>query len=162
MDFTQWGEYELSPDFTSAIVKKTSNKNKESKIEYHIKIENYKLLVDLKVGSLTAFSWVDSLNLSNNEDIKDISKNLSSFKRTIKKNTYYFEDGNLQLHTLAKSCRKITTVNKSTYRSKDFITYDIETKTIDGLMIPYCVCLYDGSNHKVFYITDYDHLNLTI
>jgi hypothetical protein len=46
----------LSPDFTSAIVKKTSNKNKESKIEYHIKIENYKLLVDLKVGSLTAFS----------------------------------------------------------------------------------------------------------
>lgn len=31
-------------------------------------------------------------------------------------------------------------------------------------MIPYCICLYDGSNYKVFYITDYDHLgsNLTI
>jgi hypothetical protein len=25
-------------------------------------------------------------------------------------------------------------------------------------MIPYCICLYDGSNHKVFYISDYDHL----
>jgi DNA polymerase type B, organellar and viral len=162
MDFTQWGEYVLSHDFKSAIIKKPSNKNKVSKIEYHIKLEDTKLLVDLKIGSLTAFSWIDSLDLSNNDNIQNISKNLSTFKRTIKKNTYYFEDGQLQLHTLEKSCRKITTVNKSTYRSKDFITYDIETKTIDGLMIPYCVCLYDGSNHKVFYITDYDHLNLTI
>jgi hypothetical protein len=64
MDFTQWGEYVISPDFKSAIVKKTSNKNKGSKIEYHIKLEDYKLLVDLKIGSLTAFSWVDTLNLS--------------------------------------------------------------------------------------------------
>jgi hypothetical protein len=88
--------------------------------------------------------------------------NLETFKRVVKKNTYYFEDGQLQLHSVSKSCRKITTVNRSTYRSKDFITYDIETKTIDGLMIPYCICLYDGSNHKVFYITDYDHLNLTV
>jgi DNA polymerase type B, organellar and viral len=156
MDFTKWGEYELSPDFTSAIIKKSSNKNKQTKIEYHIKIEDYKLLVDLKVGSLTAFSWVDTMIPESG------LSNLGTFVRTIKKNTYYFEDGKLQLHTLAKSCRKITTVNKSTYRSKDFITYDIETKTIDGLMIPYCVCLYDGSNYKVFYITDYDHLNLTI
>jgi DNA polymerase type B, organellar and viral len=162
MDFTQWGEYELSLDFKTAIVKKTNNKGKETKIEYHIKLDDYKLLVDLKVGSLTAFSWVDTLDLSNNEDIKNISKNLGSFKRTINKNTYYFEDGKLQLHFVSKSSRKITTVNKSTYRSKDFITYDIETKTIDGLMIPYCVCLYDGSNHKVFYITDYDYLNLTV
>jgi len=29
-------------------------------------------------------------------------------------------------------------------------------------MVPYCVCLYDGSSYKVFYITDYDHLNLSI
>jgi len=156
MDFTQWGEYELSSDFKSAIVKKTSNKNKGYKIEYHIKLEDYKLLVDLKVGSLTAFSWVDTL-------VPELGlTNLSTFKRTIKKNTYYFEDGQLQLHTIEKSCRKITTVNKSTYRSKNFITYDIETKTIDGLMVPYCVCLYDGANHKIFYITDYDNLNLTI
>jgi guanylate kinase len=28
-------------------------------------------------------------------------------------------------------------------------------------MIPYCICLYDGSNYKVFYITDYENLNLT-
>jgi hypothetical protein len=161
MDFTQWGECEFTPDFKSAVVKKTHSKNKDSKIEYHIRIEDYKLYVDLKIGSLTAFSWVDSLDLSNSE-VKNISNNLSSFKRIIKKNTYYFEDGKLQLHTVEKSCRKITTVNKSTYRSKDFITYDIETKTIDGLMIPYCICLYDGSNHKVFYISDYDHLNLTV
>jgi hypothetical protein len=101
--------------------------------------------------------------LSNNEE-KNISDNLSTFKRTIKKNTYYFEDGKLQFHSVSKSCRNITTLNKSTYRSKNFITYDIETKTIDGLMIPYCICLYDGSNYKVFYITDYNVLgpNLTI
>lgn len=163
MDFTLWGEYEISSDYKSALVKKQSNKNKVSRIEYHIKLEDYKLLVDLKIGSLTAFSWVDSLDLSNNEE-KNISDNLSTFKRTIKKNTYYFEDGKLQFHSVSKSCRNITTLNKSTYRSKNFITYDIETKTIDGLMIPYCICLYDGSNYKVFYITDYNVLgpNLTI
>jgi hypothetical protein len=114
------------------------------------------LNVDLKVGSLTAISWVDSLYQAKT------SSNLSTFKRIIKKNTYYFEDGKLQFHSVSKSCRKITSLNKSTYRSKNFITYDIETKTIDGLMIPYCICLYDGSNYKVFYITDYNHLNLSI
>jgi hypothetical protein len=52
------------------------------------------LNVDLKVGALTAFSWVDSL------DQGKTSSNISTFKRTIKKNTYYFEDGELQFHSV--------------------------------------------------------------
>jgi hypothetical protein len=57
MDFTQWGDSEISSDYKSAIVKKiNNNKGKESKIEYHIKINNNQLFVDLKIGSLTAFS----------------------------------------------------------------------------------------------------------
>lgn len=89
MDFTQWGEFEISPDFSSAIVKKTKgNKDKETKIEYHIKIDDYNLLVDLKIGSLTAFSWIDTLDLSNNKEIKNISSNLGSFKRIIKKKIF--------------------------------------------------------------------------
>jgi DNA polymerase type B, organellar and viral len=35
------------------------------------------------------------------------------------------------------------------------ITMDLETRTINGDIIPYCVCLYDGINKYYFYLSDY-------
>lgn len=32
---------------------------------------------------------------------------------------------------------------------------DLETNTIDGIMIPYCVSIFDGKVSKSFYLTDY-------
>jgi len=36
-----------------------------------------------------------------------------------------------------------------------FITLDLETKIVDGIMYPYCSSIYDGKNTKSFYILDY-------
>jgi len=33
---------------------------------------------------------------------------------------------------------------------------DLETKSIEGILIPYCVSIFDGDNSFSFYITDYD------
>ena len=37
----------------------------------------------------------------------------------------------------------------------NLITLDIETRTLNGKMIPYCICYYDGRNKKSFYLSDY-------
>lgn len=39
----------------------------------------------------------------------------------------------------------------------NIITLDIETRTIEGSMIPYCICLFDGKDSYSFYITDYNY-----
>lgn len=36
-----------------------------------------------------------------------------------------------------------------------FITFDIETRTIDNVMIPYCICFFDGLKRFSFYITEF-------
>lgn len=41
----------------------------------------------------------------------------------------------------------------------NFITLDIETQTINNVMIPYSICYYDGKKVKSFYLTDYKDSN---
>ena len=45
------------------------------------------------------------------------------------------------------------------YNSKKFITMDLETRTINEVMTSYCVSIYDGTNFKSFYLSDYSGLN---
>jgi len=39
--------------------------------------------------------------------------------------------------------------------TKSFITMDLETKDINGTLVPYCVSIFDGKEANSFYITDY-------
>ena len=36
-----------------------------------------------------------------------------------------------------------------------FLTWDIETRTIDNKMVPYCICVFDGRNKFSFYLSDH-------
>lgn len=36
-----------------------------------------------------------------------------------------------------------------------FFTLDIETRTLDGLMTPYCISIFDGVITESFYLTNY-------
>jgi hypothetical protein len=40
-----------------------------------------------------------------------------------------------------------------------FLTLDLETRTIDGILSPYCVGIYDGKNKLSFYLSDYKSID---
>jgi hypothetical protein len=81
--------------------------------------------------------------------------NLSSFTRTIKNQEYIFENGELILKKIKKDVQFLTKINRNMNNSKNFITMDLETRTINGIMSSYCVSIYDSKEFKSFYLTDY-------
>lgn len=49
----------------------------------------------------------------------------------------------------------ITKIKPAKDISNKFITFDIETIDNDNIKVPYCVSIYDGSNYKSFYLSDF-------
>lgn len=49
------------------------------------------------------------------------------------------------------------------YYNNKFITMDLETRNVNGTLVPYAIALFDGENSKTFYVTDYkDHKAMLI
>lgn len=145
----------MSKDHTSAVVKKVNKKdNTYTKVEYHIKINDFETEVYFLIGGVKVLYFKDYLLLKSTFP-EEIINNLSYFKRTIKNNIYYYEDGQRSLIKIIQKSTAIAPLKETYFRSQKFVTYDIKTKTIGGEMFPYCVSIYDGNKFKTFYITDY-------
>jgi hypothetical protein len=48
---------------------------------------------------------------------------------------------------------------KDSFKGSNFITMELETKAIDGLLNPYCVSIFNGKTVSSFYITDFKDSN---
>ena len=81
--------------------------------------------------------------------------NLLTFKRIIKNQTFYFIDGQLDYKEKLNTFSFIKNLNPRAFLNNDFITMDLETRTMNGVMTPYCISVYDGENLQSFYLTDY-------
>lgn len=51
----------------------------------------------------------------------------------------------------------IKPILNSTFKSDKFLTMDLETRKINGILSPYAVCLFDGKETIYFYISDYNN-----
>nr|QWO71399.1 DNA polymerase [Lyophyllum semitale] len=141
MDITKWGACHFYNNYKNAIVYKT-----KSKSEYVISLfDNYQI-VELKIENHTIISFKDSMIDANN---------LTIFKREIKDQEYFFENGSIILKTIKRKTPYLTKVKRSAGRSINFITMDLETRNINGVMNPYCVSIYDGKEIITFYLTDF-------
>ena len=141
MDFTSWGEYIIKNDYNKAIVYKLN-----SKAEYHISLYNNYQIVELKLKNKTHIKFIDT--------IRDVS-DLSSFTRTINNQEYIFENGKLIVKKIKRLTSFMSKIKSTIFRSNKFITMDLETRTIKGVMTPYCVSIYDGTTPISFYLSDY-------
>lgn len=56
--------------------------------------------------------------------------------------------------TMFKDRQEVKYMNRNNIIYK-FITLDIETRTIDNIMKPYCISYFDGVKATSFYLTDY-------
>lgn len=141
MDLYEWGHSHFYRDYSKAIIYK-----KGSTSEYHVTIfENY-FLVEVRVNNKTIFRFKDTMR-----DKDD----LSSFKREMNNQEYIFESGELKLKKIQRKTKFISPIKPSINLSAKILTLDLETRTIDGIMSPYCVCLSDGIELKSFYLSDY-------
>nr|QWO71398.1 DNA polymerase [Termitomyces sp. T32] len=140
MDYSEWGEV-ISESDTSAIVKKA-----KSSLNYHIQISNTELKVEVKVKDKTILEFIDIL----------LEKGkLNSFIRRIKNQEYIFIDGELTIKKVKKETKFLKRILLEEYMISDFLTLDLETRTIDGIMTPYSVSIYDGEAIMSFYLSDF-------
>jgi hypothetical protein len=95
---------------------------------------------------------------SGNMIIKFIDEftNENKFIRIIDNKNYYFENGEQFLFTKEMKTKFIKQSNKAKNLVNNFITIDIETYIVNGLMTPYLICFYDGKNFFSFYLSDYN------
>jgi DNA polymerase type B, organellar and viral len=86
----------------------------------------------------------------------DIKINDTTFERYIDNKKFTFKNGELILLTIDKSTNFIKPLNLDNKLTNKFITLDIETyQNKDGIMIPYCICRYDGVNSYEYKLINY-------
>jgi hypothetical protein len=59
---------------------------------------------------------------------------------------FYIQKGIVIKYEKEFKIEKLKALNPLPFRSKDFITLDIETLNIDNKLIPYAIGFYDGKN----------------
>ena len=143
MDCTEWGEkYQFSSNYLVATVQKH-----KSHAYYHIIFKEREQLVELKIQNKILLTFTDKM---------DDNNDLSTFTRILGEHTYIFKEGELILKQKnIQNIKYLTKVLGSTHISNKFITLDLETRTIDGIMTPYALSIYDGKEKISFYLSDY-------
>ena len=59
-----------------------------------------------------------------------------------------------KIHKKVKFIKKII---PQSFISKNFVTIDLETRKIDGILTPYCVSIYEGKKAISFYLADFNN-----
>ena len=138
-DYTKWGKV-LSDSPTLALVLKH-----KSNLIYHIEKLDGVNKVEIKKDHVKILEYQDS----------DII-NHDTFIRSVGTRVLHYVDGIIKFKTIK---RQTTFMQKRSadkvFNKNNIFTMDIETRTINGEMVPFCVCIYDGKKIKSFYLTDY-------
>jgi hypothetical protein len=140
MNISTWGDIQSITENKYIIYKNKSN------LEYHVELfDNYQL-VEIKLEDKVLLSW---------KDIMRAKFDLSTFERVIKNQEYVFVEGKLIVKKIKKRVSFLSKVKQNIHNSKNFITMDLETRTINGEMSSYCVSIFDGRVFKSFYLTEF-------
>ena len=134
---------------------------KENSIEIlnYFKVWAKKVYFEGKIIVIQKTSVVDSTYKNNYFTFIDIIQDPSkpnSFVRIYDNNQFIFENGKIVYSQKRKKVSYFKTLKKNNFLTDNFITLDLETKTINGVLEPYCASIFDGKKAYSFYITDYD------
>src|SRR5882762_102413 len=143
MDFSTWGDYEISEDSKYAIVQKY-----KSKAKYFIKIKENSLNVDLKLNGKVLYQFTDT---------RLDKKDLTYFSRKLKTHNYIYKNGNLIIKEIERKYKYLKPIKKNLIINKNLITMDLETSTTNGIMSPVCISIYDGINVSSFYLSNFEN-----
>ena len=139
-NMNNWGEkYNISSDKTYWIDPKINRGYIKSSLKYFInEFDDYHIIQIFSHNQLLF-------------TVKDIiSNNDRTFTRIIGNSKYLYVDGKEDVLFMKKRVQFIEPISRSLNRIQSFITMDIETKMVDGELIPILISLYDGKNIKSF------------
>ena len=88
-------------------------------------------------------------------DIIYSTSNPCSFVRIINDSLYVYDNSIRKLSLNRKITKYFNTLKKCKRFTYNFITMDLETKNINGNLIPYCVSIFDGKKAYSFYIDEF-------
>jgi hypothetical protein len=143
IDFRLWGIIDKALTKNNIIIKDMNNK-------YYFNVKVYK---DHNEIQLKTFN---NVLITKFYDYPLDVNNITNFKRIINNHIYYYNNGELVLKTLNLKSKYLTNIETSKNIDTKFMTMDIETQVIDNVMIPYCICFYDGNNKISFYLNEYN------
>jgi hypothetical protein len=90
-----------------------------------------------------------------NNSLVFLKTNLNNFTRLINNQLIVYANKEPVYIQNRHKTNYFTKVKKCEGVSTNFITMDLETKNINGVLEPYCICIFDGKNSYSFYITDF-------
>jgi len=143
IDLYEWGDVTLNKDCTKALILLNNKRT-------YFNVVLYDSYIEVKVCSI-----ITEKILFNFTDFMLDRDNLSTFKRIIGKQTYIFKDGIKKLVSVVRIVKFIDKIKTSINRTNNFITIDLETRTINGEMSIVCLSIFDGINLYSFYLIDY-------
>lgn len=90
-------------------------------------------------------------------EFTDYSENgsFTNFTRKVKNFEYIFKNSKIVVTIENKSFNFMKSLAEAKNNYSKFITFDLETRTLDNEMLPYCIGLYDGKKTKSFYLSDF-------
>ena len=133
---SKWGSVIAQIDNTSII--KYDDHNKFYIVEYE-GYRNINLLYD------------DTKILS----FKDEYVSSTCFIRYHDDNIFMIEDGKVIFKSIRRKVSHIPTRKVHKRLSNKFLTFDLETRLINNIMVPYCISISDGYKSWSYYLSDY-------
>ena len=70
--------------------------------------------------------------------------------------TYIYKNSKNIVKLEDKNFKFIEPLKPSKSNFTRFITFDVETRTIDNKMLVYCICIYDGKNKYSYYLSNFN------
>jgi hypothetical protein len=90
------------------------------------------------------------------EIVDILGLNSESFTRTVdNKKTFIIKNGEIVFKSQIRKVDSISIIKPCKKLVDKFLTLDLETRTIDGVLSPYCVGIFDGNKKSSFYLSDY-------
>jgi hypothetical protein len=139
-DLTKWGLV-LSDINNKLLIEKES-----TRFTYHITKETLKHIVKVYFNDKIILNFEDFLGSS-----------FINFERVVGNHFYKIRNGEVVLKKLVRKTKFLEVIKLDKSISNKFITMDIETRNVDGILIPYCISYFDGVKSTSLYLSDYQN-----
>lgn len=137
-DLNKWGTIINNKWNTYSIKKDNSN------IYYDVIVYSEHQEVSVIINNKVIFKFKDYFGINSN-----------SFRRVIEKNEFFYHNGQEVFYIVERKTDKIGNLKPNSRFRINLWTIDIETKIINNIITPYCICIFNGKNSFSYYLTDF-------
>jgi len=153
-DFNLWGKEYLTKINKNGLSTHHIRKNDSSLIFIVTELSGIETEVRICIKNKVILSFKDTISSIENKNTFNriiLSKNNNK--------SFTYQDGIIILKTSNKLTNFLTSINTSKNIDTKIIVMDIETRDINNVKLPYCICIYDGNNKYEFYLSDFNSID---